>query len=159
MGVNFQVASVYDLKDFQKDTFDIVTLLDIVEHVKDHKKMMVEINRVLKSSGLLIISTDVKNSLWLKYERFINATQIFSKDGRAYRLIKKVGVYRKQFKNYHNSHINCLSVDELRQLLAGFEIVGHAVFPLVGVPIRDFFLSFFPKQYRGDHQCIVAKKI
>lgn len=147
--IDFRVASVYELSESE---FDIITLFDVIEHLGDFKKALVEIKKVLKPNGLLTISTDLHRSSWFyKFNRF-------SKDGRAHRLIKKVESYRKRFKNYHNSHINEQSYDSLEKILisSNFEILKHSVFPLVGVSIRDFFLRFLSKKFRGDSQCVVA---
>lgn len=158
--LDLRVGSVHDLNMFESNTFDIVTLFDIIEHISDQKKAFLEIQRVLKPKGLLILATDVENGLWSKWKipGIIRKTQHFSKDGRAYLMIKKVESYRKQFKDYHPGHIGLLSYEDIRALLqkCNFQIIEHQIYPLVGVPIRDFFLKLLAKQFRGDHQCIVA---
>ena len=84
-----------------------------------------------------------------------------SADGRAYNLTKCVEARRRQFKNYHESHIGPLSYDQLVSLLEseGFEVMSYRVYPLVGVPVRDIFLRLWPTEYRGDHQCVGARKL
>lgn len=159
--VSFRQMSAYDMSTFPGDSFDIVTLLDVIEHISDQTKALREIKRVLKPGGLLVIATDVDDSPWKEGRlspRLIQLSQRFSADGRAYRLIKKVEAYRRAFKDYHASHIACLDYKEIKELLdiCGFSIREHRVYPLVGVPLRDAILQFFPKKYRGDHQCVVA---
>jgi len=39
-----------------KDSFDIVTCWDVLEHVQDPERVLREINRVLKSQGRLFIT-------------------------------------------------------------------------------------------------------
>lgn len=51
---------------YEKGTFDYVTLLAVIEHFHDHKKVIKECHRVLKKDGLLIMTTPMK-----KAEKFI----------------------------------------------------------------------------------------
>lgn len=161
--IDFRMASGYNLNEFGNGSFDVVTLLDVIEHMVDQKKLLSEINRILKPEGILVISTDVDDGPWSKgiMPSFVNKTLYFSKDGRAYRLIKKVESYRRQFKDYHASHVAALGAKDIKKILSdsGFSTVSYRIYPLVGVPIRDLLLRFLPMKYRGNHQCIVAKKI
>ncbi len=49
-------GSCYELP-FADDTFDCVTSTDVIEHLTDPKKHLSEINRVLKPTGVLILTT------------------------------------------------------------------------------------------------------
>ena len=40
---------------FASETFDIITLWHVLEHVSDPKKFLVQVNRLLKKNGLLVI--------------------------------------------------------------------------------------------------------
>lgn len=42
---------------FPEDSFDAVTLLDVIEHVKDPKETLERVHRILKDDGVLYIST------------------------------------------------------------------------------------------------------
>jgi 2-polyprenyl-3-methyl-5-hydroxy-6-metoxy-1,4-benzoquinol methylase len=42
---------------FLDNTFDIVSSLEVMEHLKDHRKYLFEIKRVLKPAGILLLST------------------------------------------------------------------------------------------------------
>src|SRR5258706_16079499 len=48
-----------DTDDFpyKKNFFDVITCLDVIEHVKDPRILLEKINTVLKKEGILIIST------------------------------------------------------------------------------------------------------
>jgi len=110
----------------------------------------------------LAIATDNEDYLFNKkpFNRLRNLLLRTSSSGRAYRLIKKVEAHRRQFKNYHQSHINVMSHKELKREIAaaGFKIVKMAIYPIVSVPILDFFSMFLPFSIKGDHQLIIAKK-
>lgn len=52
--------------DFSSDYFDIVTMNDVVEHLKNPLSILLEIKRILKKDGLLFISTPNINSVVAK---------------------------------------------------------------------------------------------
>lgn len=51
---------------FPNKFFDVITLWHVIEHVSSPKKLLKEINRVLKDNGLLIISTPNLGGLGFK---------------------------------------------------------------------------------------------
>lgn len=55
--VSFVLASALDLSAFDPDSFDAVVAFEIIEHLTEQERMLAEIERVLSSDGLLIIST------------------------------------------------------------------------------------------------------
>lgn len=58
--LGFQVGSVLDIP-CESEEFDVVVSFETIEHISDHRKMISEIKRVLKSDGVLIISTPEKS--------------------------------------------------------------------------------------------------
>lgn len=42
---------------FPPDTFDAVTLFDVLEHVLPHERVVAEVNRVLRPGGFILVST------------------------------------------------------------------------------------------------------
>lgn len=53
---------------FDNESFDVVTMFDVIEHVPDHQKAISEALRVLKSKGFLLISTPNENWRFPYYE-------------------------------------------------------------------------------------------
>lgn len=51
------VAGTLESGRFESESFDVVTLLDVIEHVPAPRSLLVEIHRILKPSGLLVLST------------------------------------------------------------------------------------------------------
>jgi ubiquinone/menaquinone biosynthesis C-methylase UbiE len=55
-GAKFQVGSAHEL-DFSDESFDAVTLVEVIEHMPDQAHAIREATRVLKPGGLLLLST------------------------------------------------------------------------------------------------------
>ena len=55
--LDFQIASADDLSAFPDGTFDVVVAFEMIEHVADQDAVLAEIERVLASGGLLVVST------------------------------------------------------------------------------------------------------
>lgn len=58
--LKFIQGSILDIPIDGKNIFDLVVCFEAMEHVDDHKKLFSEIKRLLKSDGVLIISTPNK---------------------------------------------------------------------------------------------------
>ncbi len=85
---------------FAKDSFDVVTCIDVVEHVDSPRKLVGDINKVLKSGGYFCIVTPNKNSLVSR-------------------------ILGEKWWHIRNDHIYYFSEETLSSLLeaSGFEIV------------------------------------
>jgi ubiquinone/menaquinone biosynthesis C-methylase UbiE len=55
--IDFQAIDANRPLPFPDDFFDVVYALELIEHLKDPSKFFVEVNRVLKPSGSLIVSS------------------------------------------------------------------------------------------------------
>lgn len=55
--LRFDVGSALDLGRFEPGSFDAVVMFEIIEHVRDHDRVLKQVRRVLAPGGLAIIST------------------------------------------------------------------------------------------------------
>lgn len=55
---------------FPDQTFEMVTLLDVLEHIDESD--LIEINRVIKSNGILLITVPAFNWLWSKWDEVLH---------------------------------------------------------------------------------------
>jgi len=121
---------------FEDNVFDIIVMLELIEHFENSKALLQEVSRVLSNRGLLLISSPNKSSI----------------TGITGRLISRVfGL--SPWKAWDNSHKRLYAPDELAREIkeAGFDILriaGYWPFPegcqhlprLVGEikPIKSF---------------------
>jgi O-antigen biosynthesis protein len=55
--LEFHVGTALDLSTYEAGTFGAVVAFEIIEHVRDHERVLDEIVRVLDDEGILVIST------------------------------------------------------------------------------------------------------
>jgi len=63
-GLQQVTQSGADSLPFEKDTFDLVTALDVVEHIDDDLGALREMRRVIKPGGLLLLTVPAYRFLW-----------------------------------------------------------------------------------------------
>lgn len=76
---------------YQDNQFDVIAILDVLEHIPDPTKVILELKRILKPSGILLASLPTEHALY-KLGRFILKGTFSSKDGPA------TGIH------YHNAY-------------------------------------------------------
>lgn len=76
-GLNIRLGQAENIP-FKSDFFDLVTLLDVLEHTDDNKTLK-EVYRVLKKDGLLILSVPAFSWLWSKWDDILNHKRRYNK--------------------------------------------------------------------------------
>lgn len=56
-GHHFALFGSGECLPFKPDTFDVVIMIEVIEHIKEDRQALTEIHAVLKTDGILIIST------------------------------------------------------------------------------------------------------
>lgn len=56
---------------FPDQTFDVVSLFEVLEHVDDDRALLHEIHRVLKPRGVLFLSCPMNPAYWTHYDKVI----------------------------------------------------------------------------------------
>ncbi|MEK7573392.1 MAG: class I SAM-dependent methyltransferase [Patescibacteria group bacterium] len=67
-----------ELTNFSPNSFDVVTLLDVLEHTDDSKALK-EIDRILKPGGLLVISVPAFPILWSQWDVVLHHKRRYTK--------------------------------------------------------------------------------
>jgi len=74
------ITGYLDEAKFPNRFFDVVTMLDVIEHVTDPLNLLGEIHRILKDDGVLIIKTPNGEYNLLKYRIFTKALRMYRYD-------------------------------------------------------------------------------
>ena len=73
---NIRCESLDEPLTYDENTFDVITLWDLIEHLRNPLKSLKQINRVMKPGGLLVMWTpNVKNAIFRK-EKWIGYTTL-----------------------------------------------------------------------------------
>lgn len=60
--------ATFDTADFNRKKFDVVTLFDVIEHLKDPRGDLLKITKHLKQDGLLLINTGDSDSFLARFQ-------------------------------------------------------------------------------------------
>jgi len=66
-GLNVLKSGVYELP-FISETFDIITIFDTLEHIKDDLLVLKELKRILKNDGLIFLTVPAYQFLWSDHD-------------------------------------------------------------------------------------------
>jgi len=80
---------------FEDDSFDLVWCSEVIEHVQNHESAIMEMRRVLKPNGKLIITTP-NSYFWLQY------------------LMQLIGLENSDWQN--EGHVNFYNFDTIKRL-------------------------------------------
>jgi len=67
-GIKNLVVSSGENCCFKNETFDYITALGVIEHIENDKRLLEEIQRMLKPGGLAILSTSAFDFLWSEHD-------------------------------------------------------------------------------------------
>lgn len=76
---NLELGKAEDMP-FQQNSFDLITLLDVLEHTDDNKTLQ-EVYRILKKDGLLILTVPALSWLWSEWDKILNHRRRYNKYG------------------------------------------------------------------------------
>lgn len=87
-----------DKINLKKSSFDVITMFDVIEHLEDPKKMLSDINSLLKKKGMVVITTPDSGSIpakllgknWEEYKRAREHVYFFSRKTLT-KILKKTG--------------------------------------------------------------------
>jgi len=58
--LEFKIGSITEIPILGNEKFDVIVCFEAIEHIEDHKKLLLEVKRLLKTNGLFIVSTPNK---------------------------------------------------------------------------------------------------
>lgn len=78
--VTFLRADLEEPLAFRSSAFDIVLLLDVLEHIKNDLRLLHEIQRVLKNRGVLCVAVPNRDTRWKEEQRDAGMSGFSDKD-------------------------------------------------------------------------------
>jgi len=125
----FKVDMNYEKLPFPNEYFDFISAVDVIEHLVNTDNFLGEIQRTLKTNGLLLVSTPNLGS-WLSIISLILGYVPPSYDiSLKYRVGKPFGV--SEYKPTTSGHIKLYTT---RALLDHLSVYGFKPLKVVGVP-------------------------
>lgn len=67
-GLDFVKQGSLTAIPYPSETFGLVTALDVIEHIEDDRSALMELRRVLKADGTLVITVPAFNLLWSPHD-------------------------------------------------------------------------------------------
>lgn len=144
-----------NLSLFQDDTFDDVISFENIEHVKNPRKSFIEIFRVLKKNGKLILSTPNRRNWGLAdknpfhYRHYSYCQLVSEAEECGFDLVKSSGIYFSP-SNFRLAVIFSMSGIDLKKLINDFPLLTNLFFLLGRLfPGRARILLFVFKKREG----------
>jgi len=88
---------------FAHDSFDIVTALDVIEHVDDDLTTLRDLYRVMRPGGLLLISVPAYMQLWSYWDDILGHRRRYT--GSTLRLVVETAGFRVRKVSHSNAAI------------------------------------------------------
>lgn len=105
-------GSLPDRIPFEGDRFDLVTALDVIEHVEDDRKAMLSLCRLLAPSGLLVITAPAYMWLWSQHDEFSHHKRRYTRT-QLVSLMKAQGL-KVHYSTYFNTLLFPLAVIRIK---------------------------------------------
>jgi dolichol-phosphate mannosyltransferase len=156
-GLNVITGDLISQK-FPSEQYDVVTIFDVIEHVPNPKELIIEVKRILKKGGVIVMNTPDAGSFWARvwgknwqlivppehvnYFNIKNLSNYLSKNGFEVKLVSKIG---KSF-----------TIQYIINML--YKWSGLSIFKLKSNPTSIFMKFSIPINLR-DNFFIVSKKL
>lgn len=153
-GLDVRTGTLFE-NTFSEATFDIVTLWDVIEHVPDPNKELIEVRRILKPDGILIVNYPDFGSfpsrvLGRKWPFLLSVHLVYYTRQTIRKQLRKVGFQVVDIR----IHWQTL---ELGYVL---KRAGHyfSLFQIIGMGVEKIGFGSLPIKYWIGQTRVVAKK-
>jgi len=139
-GLDVRLGRLPDNVPLQSGTFDVVTLLDVIEHVDDHARAVETARRLLVPGGFLVCTVPAYQFLWSYHDEVNEHKRRYTRPGL--RQLLSEGGFRIHKISYFNSILfpPIAAVRSLRRLIGGR---GRADSPVVPASVNALLTGVF----------------
>ena len=138
--VTFKRMNLEEKLPFSNDTFDKVMLLDVLEHLRNRKHIIVDIKRVLKKNGLLFLSVPNSETSWKTLQREVGISSFSDPD-------HKIEYSKNQIRNLLKNN----NLDVISFKYGKYDTPLRPIYDLIGVFSLNLYKSILKsRQERGN---------
>jgi len=140
------IKNIYKNLNEVKTCYDLIVMLDVLEHIEDSYNFMNKVSGILNVDGTIILGVPAYQSLWsshdeqLKHFRRYNWNTIYS-DCRSYKVVKKYGL------NYLLLPIRYIQIkiNKITTTNESSKIVNNLIYLIVLIEASIRKIGFNPK--------------
>ena len=129
-GTNLALGALPKDIPFEANKFEMITALDVIEHIDDDGGSLIAIIDLLKNDGLLILTVPALNLMWTNFDEINDHKRRYSKSELRRKL--KLAGFEVEFISYYNS------------ILFPLAFVGRMYSKLFGVKSKSELEPPFP---------------
>ncbi len=105
-------------KCFSKKRYDLILAADVIEHIKNDKKIINNLNKILKKNGLIIVTVPAYQFLFSKKDQALKHFRRYNLNG-----LKKL--FNSDFKTLKISYYNSLLFIPIATAIIFFKLINH----------------------------------
>jgi SAM-dependent methyltransferase len=144
---------------FDKQSFDVVVMFDVIEHVRNPLDVMTRVNGLLRESGRFFIATPSLDSWsatllgrnWMEYK--VEHLWYFNRNAMQL-LLEKAGFYKARF--YPNCKV--LNLDYVTRHFARFPVKGITPLMNLARKMTPYKLAYAPFKVVASGMAVIAEK-
>ena len=105
-------------KCFSKKKYDLILATDVIEHIKNDKKIVKSLNKILKKNGLIVVTVPAYQFLFSKKDQAL-------KHFRRYNIINLKKLFSTNFKILKISYYNFFLFVPIALVIIFFKLINH----------------------------------
>ena len=140
-GVTIKHHNLNSRLPFDANSFDLVISLDVLEHVKNDKQLLIEMKRVVKPGGIILITVPAHQWLYSYWDKMLGHFRRYAK-GDLIKLCRQVKL-RLVLLSFYSSFfllpaifVRLFKSQNKKQEVSDFQTTP---LPFISIPILNFF--------------------
>jgi len=166
-GIKIQQVNIEKRLGFDRNSFELVLALDVIEHLEKDKKMLGEINRILKPKGVAVITVPAYQWLFNYWDEMLRHKRRYAI--KSFKEIVDLNQFAIEYLSYFSMFIFPIAVIVrlIKKMLGKTETSDFQTTPLslISIPVIKFFnyiervlLSIISLPFGLSVICVIRKK-